>query len=173
MVSKQQSLFPSGPNASLVRGYQSADRSQNTSGGNSANSIALVEDATFAREYGERVRPQHRVVRATNGKLYGTTAFPSGTGNGALYDVTAGGVLTDIYNFPSTLNFDESANNMMQATNANLYGASYNGGTGASGGLYDQPRKIDGVRFRKSLPSPLPNRGLISLSRKIQGSLSQ
>ena len=81
--------------------------------------------------------PSSGVVRDSNGKLYGTTAFPSGTGNGALYDVTAGGVLTDIYNFPAALNFDESANNMMQASNGNLYGASYNGGTGASGGLYE------------------------------------
>ncbi|HEY4842101.1 MAG TPA: choice-of-anchor tandem repeat GloVer-containing protein [Terriglobales bacterium] len=81
--------------------------------------------------------PSTGVVRDSNGKLYGTTAFPSGTGNGALYDVTTGGKLTDIYNFPATLNFDEAANNMMQASNGNLYGASYNGGTGASGGLYE------------------------------------
>jgi uncharacterized repeat protein (TIGR03803 family) len=81
--------------------------------------------------------PSSGVVRDTNGKLYGTTRFPSGTGNGALYDVTTGGVLTDIYNFPATLNFDESANNMMQASDGNLYGASYNGGTSANGGLYE------------------------------------
>jgi uncharacterized repeat protein (TIGR03803 family) len=81
--------------------------------------------------------PSTGVVRDSNGKLYGTTAFPSGTGNGALYDVTTGGELTDIYNFPATLNFDEAANNMMQASNGNLYGASYNGGSGASGGLYE------------------------------------
>lgn len=81
--------------------------------------------------------PSSGVVRDSNGKLYGTTAFPSGTGNGALYDVTTGGKVTDIYNFPATLNFDESANNMIQASDGNLYGASYNGGTGASGGLYE------------------------------------
>ena len=81
--------------------------------------------------------PSSGVVRDSNGKLYGTTAFPSGTGNGALYDVTTGGVFTDIYNFPAALNFDESANNMMQASDGNLYGASYNGGTGAEGGLYE------------------------------------
>jgi uncharacterized repeat protein (TIGR03803 family) len=81
--------------------------------------------------------PSSGVVRNSNGKLYGTTSFPSGTGNGALYDVTTAGKLTDIYNFPATLNFDESANNMMQASNGNIYGASYNGGTGASGGLYE------------------------------------
>ncbi len=85
--------------------------------------------------------PSSGVVRNTNGKLYGTTSFPSGTGNGALYDVTTGGKVTDIYNFPSTLNFDESANNMMQASDGNLYGASYNGGTGASGGLYELTSK--------------------------------
>jgi uncharacterized repeat protein (TIGR03803 family) len=81
--------------------------------------------------------PSSGVVRDSNGKLYGTTAFPSGTGNGALYDVTTSGKFTDIYNFPATLNFDESANNMIQASNGNLYGASYNGGTSAGGGLYE------------------------------------
>ncbi len=82
--------------------------------------------------------PSSGVVRDSNGKLYGTTSFPSGTdGSGTLYDVTTGGKVTDIYNFPSSLNFDESANNMIQASDGNLYGASYNGGTGASGGLYE------------------------------------
>jgi uncharacterized repeat protein (TIGR03803 family) len=81
--------------------------------------------------------PSTGVVRDSNGKLYGATAFPSGTGNGALYDVTVAGKLTDIYNFPASLNFDESANNMIQASNGELYGASYNGGTGATGGLYE------------------------------------
>jgi uncharacterized repeat protein (TIGR03803 family) len=81
--------------------------------------------------------PSTGVVRDSNGKLYGTTAFPSGTGNGALYDVTAGGKFTDIYNFPASLDFDEAANNMIQASNGELYGASYNGGTSAEGGLYE------------------------------------
>ena len=82
--------------------------------------------------------PSTGVIRDTNGKLYGTTAFPSGTaGSGTLYDVTVGGVVTDIVNFPSSLNFDEAANNMTQASNGNLYGASYNGGTNAGGGLYE------------------------------------
>ena len=82
--------------------------------------------------------PSTGVIRDTNGKLYGTTAFPSGTdGSGTLYDVTTSGVVTDIYNFPTSLNFDEAANNMMQASNGNIYGASYNGGTNAAGGLYE------------------------------------
>jgi len=110
--------------------------------GNVGGIFRIAAGGTFKLLYGfdntvNVAGPSSGVVRASNGKLYGTTAFPSGTGNGALYDVTAGGVLTDIYNFPAALNFDESANNMMQASNGNLYGASYNGGTGANGGLYE------------------------------------
>jgi uncharacterized repeat protein (TIGR03803 family) len=86
--------------------------------------------------------PSSGVVRNTNGKLYGTTSFPSGTdGSGTLYDVTTGGKVTDLYDFPSSLNFDESANNMIQASDGNIYGVSYNGGTGASGGLYELTSK--------------------------------
>jgi uncharacterized repeat protein (TIGR03803 family) len=81
--------------------------------------------------------PSTGVVRDSNGELYGTTNFPSGTGNGALYDVTTGGKLTDILNFSSSLNFDDATNNMMQASNGQLYGASYGGGSAARGGLYE------------------------------------
>jgi uncharacterized repeat protein (TIGR03803 family) len=110
--------------------------------GNVGGVFRIAASGTFKLLYGfvsstDVYYPSSGVVRDSNGKLYGTTAFPSGTGNGALYDVTTGGKVTDIYNFPSTLNFDESANNMMQASDGNLYGASYNGGTGASGGLYE------------------------------------
>jgi uncharacterized repeat protein (TIGR03803 family) len=110
--------------------------------GNVGGVFKIAAGGTFKLLYGfdnslNVSGPSSGVVRDSNGKLYGTTAFPSGTGNGALYDVTTAGKLTDIYNFPATLNFDESANNMMQASNGNLYGASYNGGTGASGGLYE------------------------------------
>ena len=110
--------------------------------GNVGGVFRIAAGGTFKLLYGfdnsvNVSGPSTGVVRDSNGKLYGTTAFPSGTGNGALYDVTTGGKLTDIYNFPATLNFDEAANNMMQASNGNLYGASYNGGTGASGGLYE------------------------------------
>jgi uncharacterized repeat protein (TIGR03803 family) len=111
--------------------------------GNDGGVFRISAGGTFKLLYGfdpstDVYYPSTGVVRDTNGKLYGTSAFPSGTdGSGTLYDVTAGGVLTNIYNFPSSLNFDEAANNMMQASNGNLYGASYNGGTGARGGLYE------------------------------------
>jgi uncharacterized repeat protein (TIGR03803 family) len=110
--------------------------------GNVGGVFGISSTGTFRLLYGfdnsvNVSGPSTGVVRASNGKLYGTTAFPSGTGNGALYDVTAGGKLTDIYNFPASLNFDEAANNMIQASNGDLYGASYNGGTGATGGLYE------------------------------------
>ena len=110
--------------------------------GNVGGVFRVAAGGTFKLLYGfvsstDVYYPSTGVIRATNGKLYGTTAFPSGTdGSGTLYDVTTGGVATDIYNFPSSLNFDEAANNMMQASNGSIYGASYNGGTGASGGLY-------------------------------------
>jgi uncharacterized repeat protein (TIGR03803 family) len=110
--------------------------------GNVGGVFRLSSTGTFKLLYGfdNSVNvdgPSTGVVRDSNGKLYGATAFPSGTGNGALYDVTTGGKLTDIYNFPASLNFDESANNMIQASNGELYGASYNGGTSAVGGLYE------------------------------------
>jgi hypothetical protein len=34
---------------------------------------------------------------ASDGKLYGATAFPSGTGNGTIYKGTTGGGVTDLY----------------------------------------------------------------------------
>jgi len=115
--------------------------------GNVGGVFRISSSGTFKLLYGfdnsvDVEYPSTGVVRDTNGKLYGTTAFPSGTdGSGALYDVTTGGKVTNIYNFPSSLNFDEAANNMIEASNGNLYGASYNGGSAARGGLYELTSK--------------------------------
>ncbi len=81
--------------------------------------------------------PNNAVIRATNGKLYGTTGFPSGAGNGTIYDVTAAGVVTDLYNISAAVNLDGDFNSMLQASNGNFYGASFGGGTGNMGGLFE------------------------------------
>ena len=74
---------------------------------------------------------------ASDGKLYAATAFPSGTGNGTIYKGTTGGGVTDLYNWGSGTNLDGGFNNLLQATNGNLYGASQGGAIGNQGGIYE------------------------------------
>lgn len=81
--------------------------------------------------------PNNAVIRATNGKLYGSTGFPSGTGNGTIYDVTVAGKVTDLYNIPAAVNLDGDFNSMLQASNGEFYGASFGGGSGNMGGLFE------------------------------------
>ena len=82
--------------------------------------------------------PNNPMIRATNGKLYGTTFFTSGTGgNGTIYDLTIAGVVTDLYNWASGTNLDGGVNSMLQATNGNFYGASPGGASGNMGGLFE------------------------------------
>ena len=82
--------------------------------------------------------PNNPVIRATNGKLYGTTFFPSGTGgDGTIYDLTIGGVVTDLYNWTSGANLDGGVNSLLQASNGNFYGASPGGASGNMGGLFE------------------------------------
>ncbi len=82
--------------------------------------------------------PDNPVIRATNGKLYGTTFFPSGTGgNGTIYDLTTGGVVTDLYNWTSGTNLDGGVNSLLQASNGNFYGSSPGGASGNMGGLFE------------------------------------
>jgi len=77
------------------------------------------------------------LVQATNGDFYGTT-FDGGTNHsGTVFRITEGGRLKTLYNFCSQTGCPDGANplaGLIQATNGNLYGTTYQGGGGGGSG---------------------------------------
>jgi uncharacterized repeat protein (TIGR03803 family) len=73
--------------------------------------------------------PSAGLVQATDGKLYGTTFFGGGHGNGSIFSITTGGTFTTIYGFPSLDGVDgTNPFDLMQHTNGKFYGTTSQGG---------------------------------------------
>jgi uncharacterized repeat protein (TIGR03803 family) len=78
--------------------------------------------------------PFSALVQTTNGSLYGTTCDAQcgvGSGNGTLFKITPGGMLTTLYNFCSQSGCTDGVGlvpALLQAHDGNLYGATAGGG---------------------------------------------
>jgi uncharacterized repeat protein (TIGR03803 family) len=83
--------------------------------------------------------PNGPLVLATNGDFYGTTQDGGANGYGTIFKITPSGTLTTLYNFCSQTNCTDGANpyaGLIQATNGNLYGTTYNGGAHGGGTVF-------------------------------------
>jgi uncharacterized repeat protein (TIGR03803 family) len=84
------------------------------------------------------VDPYAGLVQGTDGNLYGTT-YGGGTGSpcnlgggcGTAFKITPSGTLTTLHSFDQTEGANPEAG-LVQATDGNLYGTTYDGGTGRS-----------------------------------------
>ncbi len=112
-----------------------------TPGGAAATLDSLPE------ENGSGPYPLAGLVQASNGYLYGTTPGGGGYGAGAIFKMTPKGTLTTIYSScplpaPTCPSTNSLANGWMptaglvQATNGELYGTTFGGGTNPGGGAY-------------------------------------
>ncbi len=90
--------------------------------------------------------PFAALIQATNGDFYGTTgvggAYNStecnnslGIGCGTVFRITPSGALTTLHSFDGTDGFDPST--LIQATNGDFYGTTFNGGTGRGGTTFE------------------------------------
>jgi uncharacterized repeat protein (TIGR03803 family) len=83
------------------------------------------------------------LIQATDGNLYGTTADGGATGGGAntngygtIFKITPSGELTTLYAFcieGGCLDGGQPLGGLVQDTNGNFYGTTYNGGTNSPG----------------------------------------
>ncbi len=86
--------------------------------------------------------PFGNLIQARDGNLYGTTSGGGANNDGTIFKMTTGGALTTLYSFGAV---DVSGNyadgavpdaGLMQATDGNLYGTTFQGGAGGSGTIY-------------------------------------
>ncbi|HEV2178604.1 MAG TPA: choice-of-anchor tandem repeat GloVer-containing protein [Terriglobia bacterium] len=76
--------------------------------------------------------PLAGLVQASNGNLYGTTSFGGAFGYGAVFKITPAGKLTTLYSFCSQSGCTDGEHPyaaLIQATDGNFYGTTYEGGT--------------------------------------------
>jgi uncharacterized repeat protein (TIGR03803 family) len=75
--------------------------------------------------------PEAALVQAYSGDLYGTTAGGGDHGEGTVFKMTPGGMLTAIYSFCSQTNCADGSSPeaaLIQANNGDLYGTTFHGG---------------------------------------------
>jgi uncharacterized repeat protein (TIGR03803 family) len=128
------------PLATLVQGYD-GDFYGTTEAGNGTTDegtvFKLTPTGTFSTLFifpetgSDGSFPQGTLVRAADGKIYGTTSDGGASGGGTVFSITPGGELTTLYNFCSLPNCADGAapaGGLVQATNGNFYGTTVYGG---------------------------------------------
>jgi uncharacterized repeat protein (TIGR03803 family) len=80
------------------------------------------------------------LVQGLNGNYYGTTYFGGGYAYGTVFEITAAGKLTTLYGFCAKTSCDDGSYptaGLVLATNGNLYGTTYLGGTHECGSVFE------------------------------------
>jgi uncharacterized repeat protein (TIGR03803 family) len=82
--------------------------------------------------------PESPVYQATDGFLYGMTGAGGANGTGAIFKISLAGVLTTIYSFPamSSGGGESPAGRLIQGSDGNFYGTTYNGGSAGLGTVF-------------------------------------
>jgi uncharacterized repeat protein (TIGR03803 family) len=79
--------------------------------------------------------PYATLVQATNGSLYGTTTGGGANGDGTVFKITPGGVLTTLHSFDVTDGYLPYTA-LVQASNGDLYGTTVQGGANGAGTVF-------------------------------------
>ena len=88
---------------------------------------------------GEGEHPEARLVQATNGDFYGTTAFGGAHRRGTVFKITPSGTLMTLYNFCPRSGCPDGLHpyaELVQAANGDLYGTTSEGGANGLGTVF-------------------------------------
>jgi uncharacterized repeat protein (TIGR03803 family) len=85
--------------------------------------------------------PEAGLVQATDGNLYGTTAYGGANAFGTVFKITPGGRLTTLYSFSCPTSCGDGFGPtpeapLVQDTNGNFYGTTYYGGANGDGTVF-------------------------------------
>ncbi|MFZ0913075.1 MAG: choice-of-anchor tandem repeat GloVer-containing protein [Candidatus Korobacteraceae bacterium] len=83
--------------------------------------------------------PRAALMQATDGNFYGTTFQGGAYGQGTVFAITPSGSLTTLYSFCPQSGCADGANpigGVIQASNGNFYGTTYNGGNNNAGTVF-------------------------------------
>jgi len=98
--------------------------------------------------------PQAQLIQANDGNFYGTTQFGGAYNGGTVFRFTPGGTLTTLYSFCAEAGCPDGQApyaGLFQATDGNLYGTTYQGGTAGKGTIFKL--SVGLAPFVKMLPA--------------------
>jgi uncharacterized repeat protein (TIGR03803 family) len=82
--------------------------------------------------------PQANLVQGADGNFYGTTFYGGTLGDGAIFKITPSGSLTPLYSFTNGNDGSFPTAALVQGTDGNFYGTTYEGGGPADSGVVFQ-----------------------------------
>ncbi len=83
------------------------------------------------------VNPYSALIQASDGNFYGTTAEGGSYGNGVVFQINSRGKLSGVISFERGSTGADSMAGLVQATDGNLYGATYAGGPDDNGVIFE------------------------------------
>src|SRR5579871_2088805 len=87
--------------------------------------------------HSDGANPGAALIQASDGNLYGTTEVGGGANSaGTVFKITTGGALTTLYSFSATGADGGIPSALVQASDGNLYGTTYNGGANNLGTVF-------------------------------------
>ncbi|HVM49460.1 MAG TPA: choice-of-anchor tandem repeat GloVer-containing protein [Candidatus Acidoferrum sp.] len=137
-------FLPPARASQLVRGYLLSffnkflkDQDDHLLDGPSAAYPEVMQFLSTSSASGAPKYPCAGVVQGSDGSLYGTTAYGGAGGNGAVFQVTTGGVLTVLVSFNGT-NGSHPGGTLLRGSDGNFYGTTAYGGTNGNNGTVFQ-----------------------------------
>lgn len=91
---------------------------------------------TFAKTGSDGQTPYAGLIQGSDGNLYGTTYFGGSNGFGTVFKVTPGGTETVLYSFAGGSDGQNPYAGVIQGSDGNFYGTTYNGGAGGHGSVF-------------------------------------
>ena len=99
-----------------------------------ADAMNVLHDFTSSASEGNT--PEAALVQASDGNFYGTTYHGGSASDGTIFRITPAGVLTTMVSFNGTNGGNPFGCTMLQASDGNLYGAAFTGGSGTNGTVF-------------------------------------
>jgi uncharacterized repeat protein (TIGR03803 family) len=91
---------------------------------------------TFAKSGTDGQIPYAGLIQGSDGNFYGTTYFGGSNGFGTVFEVTPGGTETVLYSFAGGSDGQHPYAGVIQGSDGNFYGTTYQGGAGGYGTVF-------------------------------------
>ena len=133
------------PRGTLVQGSDSNFYGTTFSGGSfgsgtvfRVNSLGTLTTLYNFTGTTDGAQPRGVLVQASNGLFYGTTFSGGGLSSnaGTVYSINSAGTLTTLYRFTGGNDGGKPAAGLVQGSDSNLYGTTFNGGTSGLGTVF-------------------------------------